>query len=116
MKFIIIFLFIFCSSPSQAQLLSYSVFKSKKEIGKMTVSRISSSGEVIYEKAFSTNNISLINCYFRSFIYSTYVITNLLRKPILTSVKKKIKQSSMKYRKPNQKDVDNFFKKKLSFF
>ena len=73
-------------------------------------------GEVIYEKAFSTNNISLINCYFRSFIYSTYVITNLLRKPILTSVKKKIKQSSMKYRKPNQKDVDNFFKKKLSFF
>ena len=49
LKFIIIFLFIFCSSPSQAQLLSYSVFKSRKEIGKMIVSRISSSSEVIYE-------------------------------------------------------------------
>ncbi len=49
LKFIVIFLFIFCSSPSQAQLLSYSVFKSRKEIGKMTVSRISSSSEVIYE-------------------------------------------------------------------
>ncbi len=49
LKYIVIFLFIFCSSPSQAQLLSYSVFKSRKEIGKMTVSRISSSSEVIYE-------------------------------------------------------------------
>ena len=49
LKYIVIFLSIFCSSPSQAQLLIYSVFKSRKEIGKMTVSRISSSSEVIYE-------------------------------------------------------------------
>ena len=49
LKFIIIFFFAFCSSPGQAQLLSYSIFKSGKEIGKMTVSRISSSSEVIYE-------------------------------------------------------------------
>mgnify|MGYP004050982079 FL=1 len=49
LKFIIIFFFIFCSLLSQAQLLSYNVFKSNKEIGKMTVSRVSTLSEVIYE-------------------------------------------------------------------
>ena len=49
LKFIIVFFFILCYSLGQGQLLSYSVFKSKKEIGTMIVSRVSSSSQVTYE-------------------------------------------------------------------
>ena len=43
------FIIIFFSSLGQAQLLSYYVFKSKKEIGNMTVTQVNNSSEVINE-------------------------------------------------------------------
>tara|TARA_B100001093_G_C26843131_1_gene1021542 strand:+ start:661 stop:1416 length:756 start_codon:yes stop_codon:yes gene_type:complete len=73
-------------------------------------------GAVIYEKGFSSKNITLISCYFRSFIYSSYIITNLLNNDTMVSKKKSINDNLKKFKTPNQKDLDNFFRKKLCFF
>ena len=73
-------------------------------------------GAVIYENGFNSKNLSLISCYFRSFIYSSYIISSLINKNRIDGKKKFINNNLKKFKTPNQKDLDNFFKKKLCFF
>lgn len=73
-------------------------------------------GAVIYENGFNSKNLSLISCYFRSFIYSSYIIASLINKNRIDGKKKFINNDLKKFKTPNQKDLDNFFKKKLCFF
>ncbi len=63
----------------QAQLLSYQVFKLKKEIGTMKVSRVSSSSEVIYESITEVSYKILIELEIKYMLQETFEEGILMR-------------------------------------
>ncbi len=63
----------------QAQLLKYQVFKSKKEIGTMTVSRVSSLSEVTYENITEVRYKILIELEIKYFLQETFEQGVLMR-------------------------------------
>jgi hypothetical protein len=68
-----------CSSLGQAQLLRYQVFKSKKEIGTMTVSRVSSLSEVTYENITEVRYKILIELEIKYVLQETFEQGILMR-------------------------------------
>ena len=63
----------------QAQLLRYQVFKSKKEIGTMTVSRVSSLSEVTYENITEVRYKILIELEIKYLLQETFEQGVLMR-------------------------------------
>ncbi len=79
LKFSVIFFLLLYSWLGQAQLLKYQVFKSKKEIGTMTVSRVSSLSEVIYENITEVRYKILIELEIKYVLQETFEQGILLR-------------------------------------
>ena len=79
LKFSVIFFLMLYSWLGQAQLLKYQVFKSKKEIGTMTVSRVSSLSEVIYENITEVRYKILIELEIKYVLQETFEQGVLMR-------------------------------------
>ena len=79
LKFYFIFFFMLCSSLGHTQLLSYQVFKSKKEIGTMTVSRVRSLSEVTYENITEVRYRILIELQIKYLLQETFEEGILMR-------------------------------------